>query len=390
MDGGRLVIRLAWRGGRLVEVAGRTHRPAAAGLLRGKTPAQAQALVPLLFSLCGRAQQAVCRAACGAATGMGPPPAAASRRALLAEAGQEHLWRLLLDWPRLLGVPAGEAAFAAWHRRLAAWAREGGEAAADAAGQAMPAPAAGHRRETSCREAATAFAGFLQDTLLGVSAADFLAGTPPAGEALAGQLLAALPPWPALSGAVPPRLLPRRAAMDWATDPALADAGFALAPEWAGAPAETGALARQQGRPAVVAALADGQGLRARLLARLCDLAELPVGLAGDKTGAAPGRAAVWLEAASAQPGSGLACTDTARGLLIHWLRLADGRIADYRVVAPSEWNFHPAGQWRRELAGLPTASPAAAEARARQLALALDPCVPLDLEVTATENDHA
>lgn len=417
METGRLVIRLAWRGGRVCDVAGQTQRPAAAILLRGKTPAQAQALVPRLFSLCGQAQQAVCEAACAAASGRSPAYSPAQRRALLAESGQEHLWRLFLDWPRQLGVPAAEAAFARWHRQLAAWARNGPQAAA--VDEAAPARATPHRPGRSDGEmaaaaaAAPALAGFLQDTVLGVSAAEFLAGRPPAGATLAGQLLTALPPWPVTPLAARPRLLPRRAADDWASDPALADAGFAAAPLWAGAPAETGALARQQGRPAVAAALADGQGLRARLLARLCDLAELPARLEGEARGeprperaeaprATPGTVplgghgdahgigAVWIDAASPQPDCGLACTDTARGLLIHQVRLEAGRIADYRVVAPSEWNFHPAGRWRGELEGLLTTGPGDAEARARQLALALDPCVPLHLEVTATENDHA
>lgn len=415
METGRLVIRLAWRGGRVCGVAGQTLRPEAARLLRGKTPAEAQALVPLLFSLCGKAQQAVCGAACAAASGRVLQPSPAQRRALIAEAGQEHLWRLLLDWPRLLGVPPAEAAFARGYRGLAAWTRGAPgapSAPTEAASKAVPADAVGHGGGGSVGDLG-AFAGFLQDTLLGGAAPDFLAGRRPADDGLAGQLLAALPSSPPL-GEMRPRLLPRRTAADWAQDPALAAAGFAMMPRWAGRPAETGALARQQDRPAVAVALADGQLLRARLLARLCDVAELAAGLdvgagggalATDRAaafrvdrGAAPvawagdarGIDAVWLDAASSQPGCGLACTDTARGLLIHQVRLEAGRIADYLVVAPSEWNFHPAGLWRQELEGLPVATPGAAEARARLLALALDPCVPLHLEVNATENDHA
>jgi len=370
--------------------AGQTERPAAASLLRGKTPDEAAALVPRLFSLCGKAQQAVCVAACAVAGGLPGKPSPAVRRALLAEAGQEHLWRLLLDWPRLLGAPAAEVGFARWHRRLAAWARE----TADAGGGTASGDE-GPRATDPDVQTAAALAGFLQDEVLGVSVADFLAGQLPAAGALAGRLLAALPPLSHCATPLPerPRLLPHRAAHDWARDPALADGGFARAPVWDGAPAETGALARQQARPAVAGALADGQGVRARLLARLCDLAELPARLAADSAGvaaAAAGGVLVRLDAASVQPGGGLACTDTARGLLIHQVRLAAGRIADYRVIAPSEWNFHPAGRWRRELDGLPASTPQEAEARARQLVLALDPCVPLHLELNATENHDA
>jgi hypothetical protein len=35
---------------------------------------------------------------------------------------------------------------------------------------------------------------------------------------------------------------------------------------------------------------------------------------------------------------------ETARGLLMHEIALDGERIADYFIVAPTEWNFHPQG----------------------------------------------
>ncbi len=62
-----------------------------------------------------------------------------------------------------------------------------------------------------------------------------------------------------------------------------------------------------------------------------------------------------------------------ARGLLLHWVALEpDGSVADYRVLAPTEWNFHPGGALARTLAALP----ADAGDAARTLAAAFDPCV--------------
>ena len=53
--------------------------------------------------------------------------------------------------------------------------------------------------------------------------------------------------------------------------------------------------------------------------------------------------------AASSDSGQGFAAVDSARGRLYHGVRLdAAGRIADYRIVAPTEWNFHPAGPFVR------------------------------------------
>ena len=62
-----------------------------------------------------------------------------------------------------------------------------------------------------------------------------------------------------------------------------------------------------------------------------------------------------------------------ARGLLFHWVRLDHaGAVVDYRVLAPTEWNFHPAGTLARSLAALAPND----GARARTLAAAFDPCV--------------
>jgi len=71
--------------------------------------------------------------------------------------------------------------------------------------------------------------------------------------------------------------------------------------------------------------------------------------------------------------GEGIAWCEMARGLLFHWVRLdADGAVRDYRVLAPTEWNFHPAGALASEVARLDPADTAAAGA----LAAAFDPCV--------------
>jgi len=47
--------------------------------------------------------------------------------------------------------------------------------------------------------------------------------------------------------------------------------------------------------------------------------------------------------------GAGL--SEAARGALGHWLRIENGRIAHYQIVAPTSWNFSP-----RDAAGNPGA----------------------------------
>jgi hypothetical protein len=138
-------------------------------------------------------------------------------------------------------------------------------------------------------------------------------------------------------------------------------------PLWNGAPAETAPWTRH-GRCEPCDA---GFDVWHRLGARLADLAALADG-AGVAFGA--------LELAA---GEAIAWTEMSRGLLLHWVRLDDGprhadtaRIAAYRVFSPTEWNFHPQGAFGHALA----------EGRfdaddSRLAALALDPCVRVDLQ---------
>ena len=86
--------------------------------------------------------------------------------------------------------------------------------------------------------------------------------------------------------------------------------------------------------------------------------------------------------AAAGGGGWGVAQTITARGILTHGVRLAAGRVADYRIWAPTDCLFADAGM----LPGLLDAPPLNSVNAARQLLdqaiLALDPCVPYVVEL--------
>ncbi|MGA9824930.1 MAG: hypothetical protein WBQ53_08890 [Methylocystis sp.] len=52
-------------------------------------------------------------------------------------------------------------------------------------------------------------------------------------------------------------------------------------------------------------------------------------------------------------------------GRLGHWTRLSrDGKIEDYAIVAPTEWNFHPAGTFVAAVLGARVPQAAASIAR--------------------------
>jgi hypothetical protein len=73
--------------------------------LFGRPVAEVPRLVSLLYSVCGQAQTLTALTACEAALGIDTPPAIHRQREMLAlaEAVREHAWRLLLDWPGLMG-----------------------------------------------------------------------------------------------------------------------------------------------------------------------------------------------------------------------------------------------------------------------------------------------
>jgi hypothetical protein len=153
------------------------------------------------------------------------------------------------------------------------------------------------------------------------------------------------------------------------------DPDFALRPQWQGACAETGVWSRlrqRQAAPAITSAWS-------RLQARWIEMLELI---------SAPTEPPATLLSSGALPlgdGQAIAWCEMARGLLLHWVQLDDQhRVQDYRVLAPTEWNFHPDGALARALSQL---DPSDADA-AWCLASAYDPCV--DCSVNIQEIRHA
>lgn len=97
-------------------------------------------------------------------------------------------------------------------------------------------------------------------------------------------------------------------------------------------------------------------------------------------------------------PGEGVACVETARGVLTHHVRLSPGAsaapvVAQLRIVSPTDWNFAPSGPVARALAS--GALTVAGDPRAAALVATYDPCVTHRwIEATTTrsiqESTHA
>jgi coenzyme F420-reducing hydrogenase alpha subunit len=86
--------------------------------------------------------------------------------------------------------------------------------------------------------------------------------------------------------------------------------------------------------------------------------------------------------AAAGESGWGVGQTLTARGVLTHAVRLEGGRVADYRVWAPTDGHFADAKDLSALLTGTRWTDGAAARQALAQAVLALDPCLPHTIEV--------
>lgn len=123
------------------------------------------------------------------------------------------------------------------------------------------------------------------------------------------------------------------------------------APRLAGLPYETGAIARQaiDGQPLIRALVArEGASVRARVVARLLEKARTARAMEGWLRGLDLG--GPWcVQGDSPANAQAAGLTEAARGALGHWLRVEQGRIAGYQIIAPTTWNFSP-----RDLNGTP------------------------------------
>jgi hypothetical protein len=345
MDTGKLFLTVIWDGASVGSVEVRSTRPQASVLLKGKTPAQVMQLVPLLFSVCGHAQGAAAEAALRAARQIDPGDAQASERKIRSEVLQEHLWRMLLDWPKALGLPQQEKLFVPWHamlRRVASGDADTivlrQEFERDWLGMTLP----------DWRELDDVRAWWRER---GSPAAQLLAAL---DEQAGGMRNTLLPAWSAAQAQT-------ACAGRWST-------AFAAAPDDRGGAAETGAWSYHADHRMLHARYSNAS---MRLLARLIDMVEL-----------LDENAAPRLDAIAPAAGEGIAVVRTARGLLMHRVRLEAERVTEYSIVAPTEWNFHSGGAFVQDMIGLEARDESSLRRHAQIAALSLDPCVAFEIEV--------
>ncbi len=331
-------------------------------LLQGRSRAEVAKSLPRLFSICARSQAAAGELACIAAAGELPSAATLARHrdAVGAEIVREGAWRTLLDWPVRISEAPSEAAVDAARGSLALI-----DLAPDQAGmQAIAMAAFGMPADDWL--ALDTPAALERWTAAGTSAvARFIRQVCAADEALVSPLS---------TTDDPPLLIARP---DNATMLALSqacddDLEFSRHPTWRGAAAETGALARWQADPLLIALRQRSRSrLPVRFVARLRSLAHLLAGRVNAEAGAV-----------ALPSGGGIAWVENARGLLVHQVRLDADQITCYRIVAPTEWNFHPDGPLASALIGAPAPDLTTVKRYTEQLVHSLDPCVACHVEI--------
>ncbi|WP_372400470.1 nickel-dependent hydrogenase large subunit [Azospirillum sp. HJ39] len=379
---GSVAVRLQLADGRIGRATVATRRPRAVAALVGRTADEAVRLAPLLFSLCGTAQGLAVARACESALGIDATAHEAARALLTdAEALDSHGWQAAVEWPARLGAPPRPAALRGLRPAVTAVA-----AALYPAGDGLRLGGGALRPDAAAlRDALARLSGWLEAEIFAGPPprdADGLAAWAARGGSDAARLAARLiEPDLAGWGACGEPLLGERSPERFAAALA-ADSSFAARPPH---PALTGPLERQAGHPLVLSvAERFGDGLARLFAARLADLAELPRRMEAAAETLRPATPATPRSPSSGTgPGTGCGVAETARGRLAHWLRLDEsGRLADARMVAPTDWNFAADGPLARGLTGAAVRDGADAVERARLLVAMLDPCVACGIEV--------
>lgn len=366
LSAGAIGISVSLARGMVCAVAVKSQRPQSLSrLFDGRAPDEAARLAGQIFSLCGFSQSTAARLAVARAGArvLAEEDRVAAASGLLAERIFETLRSLAMQWPGKLSSAVQAAAGA--HLRIALKASRAivAEAVAGAVKwETMAEPA--NALATACAgiglgdDAENPTRGSLVDGILRDIERD---------EVFVARSTEALGPED--DGEVASRLCQNEA---YAALPFLPDRIL-----------ETGACARHP---------AARTGIRTRVLAQRVHarMRDLAVAVA-DLQALSAGRdiAVDRLMNDGTVVDSGFGAVECARGRLYHSARITeDGRLENYRILAPTEWNFHPAGPFVEMLLSAKIGSEETARLRVAKLAALFDPCVAFD--ITLKEIGHA
>ncbi len=344
-----------------------------ARFLVGRTPQEAPTLLPLIFNICGMAHGSAAAQACQPERDRDPEAATARRLVVLCENAREHILRILTGWNRGGKDDFSQIPF----QEVMGFVAQMQTAVSMGGDPFGPPPAEINR--AGAQAVSDRICHFLQTYIFGrppqlwaeLTTDEDILSWSRSTRTIAANYIDNIyrQGWPSL-GAIEPQFLPDFPAADIRHKMHGPDGeNFILQPDWQGCPCETGPLARHHGHPLLGNLIRKyGAGLLVRHVARLVDLAEIPAEISHLLT---------QMDADSATPGMGQ--VETARGRLIHSVVIENDRISDYRILAPTEWNFHGNGAAAQSLK---QCTGTKAQHQAKSIITAIDPCVDFDVRV--------
>jgi len=382
---GQVAIALKVSGSAVMQASIASQRPLLAqSLLAGKPANEVTDLVALVFRLCGRAQAFAASNALEAAQmqQVSSKVLLARYQLLRMELIREHLWRILLDWPTLMGLDSQGDLM----KQVLAFDKDWAEIW-DADNLVFK--AGEHVKPVVM----TKVAGL--NKLCGEFLNEHVFYMPPK-TFYDCQDVEQLLLWARYTQTGAARLL------QWLIGEKIAQVGdmdaFALpdlqenwlqeklegsgaeafmqCPDIDGAAYETTPLARQKDHPLLQGLIAKfGVGLLTRYMAVLLEVSQSYVDM---EKGLVPEDNNQEMRTENC---AGLGVVEAARGRLIHRVILDNDKVKTYQIVAPTEWNFHPNGVLQHALKSL-KGDAKSLEKQAKLLIHAMDPCVKYTLEI--------
>ncbi len=392
---GEIRIGLQCQEGRVSQVVINSTRPLnLPKIFHGKPVEELLTMIPMLYSICSTAQSAAAVKACRQATGVSVDWQIELLEQMLVnvETAREHLWRIMSDWSSQSETVLNRDHLATL-ATLATLMSDARQACFQKGDSFTLAPEI-RFDVAAIQSVIQRIAKLCQEEIFAVSPAEWYGIADHQAfnhwldrtDTLASGLLRDL------------RDHTRTDPGDWGVQslPQLdhheicrrlseADADeFIATPDWRGEIYETGPLSRQRSHPLLQRLMQHyGQGVIPRLVARLLELACMPATLTRQLNSLQD--SAEFIESPHARGFSqqeGVGEVEAARGRLFHRAVQRQGKISQYQIIAPTEWNFHPRGVVSQGLKSLSAKHQELLMQQAELLISAVDPCVGFQLEL--------
>jgi len=352
----------------------------------GKTPEQVLAIIPMMYNICGHAQSRASLAAFQSCLNVTEDPKAEIARELLllTEIAKEHLMRIFLDWPRLFNSLLKNKNLPFINQLSKQF-----QSTLFVQGKAFSLNSQLEIDQTTLNIQIDMLEQYLAQHVYGCSTQEWLNI----------HDVEVLNHWANTTTTIPANTIKSVFDNNWQTigkadsthlakmnEDLLIEhldssdsSQFIASPTWLGDCCETSSFSRQYHHPLIQNVFSNyNNSLLTRITSRLVELASIPqqlTELSNKLTQQHP------TMTRTVKP-KGLSTVETARGRLVHRIKLEDGIISHYKILAPTEWNFHPKGVVNAMLANLQVTDPSEFETLAHILINAIDPCVGYELNI--------